>query len=216
MDLVQEGHVTVNGLVVTEPSTPVDPTRDVICYQGRKVASQQYAYILLNKPQGYTTTTEDPFAEKTVIDLMPAQFKTLNPAGRLDKNTEGVLLLTNDGAVAYKLTHPSFNIDKIYFAHLQGVLTHEHKSRLEKGVVIDGEKTSACRIFHVETCEGETALRISIHEGRKRQIRRMFEKFGYEVLFLKREQQGPLKLGDLEPGQWRELTAVEVDILKRL
>jgi len=216
MDLVKEGYVMVNGVVVTEPSIPIDPAKDTVLCQGKKVAVAQYAYVMLNKPQGYTTTTEDPFAEKTVLDLVPGQFKTLNPAGRLDKNTEGLLLLTNDGAVAYKLTHPSFNIDKVYFARLNKFLSDDHKARLEKGVVLDEAKTSPCKIFHLRTQQGATELRISIHEGRKRQIRRMFEKFGYEVTFLKREQQGPLKLGDLPLGAWRHLTPVEINILKQL
>lgn len=216
MDLVKEGKVSLNGKVILEPSTPVDPERDEVCFEGRKISAEKYEYVLLYKPQGYTTTLEDPFAEKTVLDLMPKDSKNVKPVGRLDKNTEGLLLMTNDGQVAYKLTHPSFHVDKVYFAKIKGILGEENRKKLEKGVVFDGQKTAPCKIFDVQKKTGETSLRIVLREGRKRQVRRMFDVVGHEVVFLKREQQGPLKLGELKPGQFRPLTEQEIKILQKL
>lgn len=216
MDLVKDGKVSVNGKIILEPSTPVDPDKDEVCFEGKKVGAKAYNYVLLYKPEGYTTTCDDPFAEQTVMDLMPENLKYVKPAGRLDKNTEGLLLLTNDGQVAYKLTHPSFYVDKIYFARIKGILSEENRKKLEKGVIFDGQRTAPCKIFDVQKQTGETSLRISIHEGRKRQVRRMFDVLGHDVIFLKREQHGPLKLGDLKPGAFRNLTEVEITVLKNL
>ena len=216
MSVIQEGKISVNGKVILEPSTKVDPQNDVVCFEGQRVRAQNYEYILLYKPQGYTTTTEDPFAEKIVLDLLPGHLNHVNPVGRLDKNTEGLLLLTNDGRVAQKLTHPSFHVDKVYCATIDGILTEPHKAKLEKGVVFDGQKTFPCKIFDVRREGHETTLRISLHEGRKRQVRRMFDTLGYTVTFLKRERQGPLTLDGLKPGQWRPLTKQEIENIQTL
>ncbi|MCX5681564.1 MAG: pseudouridine synthase [Candidatus Omnitrophica bacterium] len=216
MDLIKDGKVSLNGEIILEPSTPVDPQRDEVCFEGRRVCAEKYEYVLLYKPLGYTTTLEDPFAEKIVSDLLPENLKNVKPVGRLDKNTEGLLLLTNDGQIAYKMTHPSFHVDKIYFARIKGVLKEQDKGQLEKGVVFDGQKTAPCKIFDVRREKEETTLRIVLREGRKRQVRRMFDVLGYEVIFLKREQQGPLKLGELKPGEIRRLTEQEIQILQKL
>lgn len=216
MDFVKEGKVSVNGQIILEPSTPVDPKQDEICFEGKKVGVKAYDYILLYKPQGYTTTLEDPFAEKLVLDLIPQNLKHIKPVGRLDKETVGLLLLTNDGSVAHKLTHPSFHIDKIYFVEIKGMLRKEDKEHLEKGVFFEGQKSAPCKIFDIKKDKEKTSLRIAIHEGRKRQVREMFGALRYPVIFLKREQQGPLKLGGLKPGEFRALTATEITILKNL
>lgn len=216
MDLVKEGKVSVNGRIVLEPSTPVDVNKDEIFFENKKVGVKTYDYVLLYKPQGYTTTLEDPFAEKLVLELIPENLKHVKPVGRLDKNTEGLLLLTNDGNVAHKLTHPSFHIDKIYLVEIKGVLRNEDKEHLEKGVVFKGRKSAACKIFDIKKDKDRTTLRIAIHEGRKRQVREMFGALKYPVVFLKREQQGPLKVGSLKPGEFRLLTASEITVLKNL
>ncbi len=216
MDHILEGKVTLNGQLTLEPSTPVDAENDVICFEGQEVSAQKNTYVLLYKPQGYTTTTDDPHAEKIVLDLLPSNLRHLNPVGRLDKNTEGLLVLTNDGEVAQKMTHPSFHVDKVYFVTVKGVLSDVDKTRLEKGVIFDGQRTAPAKIFDVRRAKEETSLRITIHEGRKRQVRRMFDVLGYEVIFLKREKQGPLRLDGLSVGQWRFLAPEEVNIIKQL
>jgi pseudouridine synthase len=216
MELIQQGKVTLNGNLVVEPSTPVDPKKDVVCFEGQIVRAQKCEYILLYKPQGYTTTTEDPFAEKIVLDLLPGHLRHLNPVGRLDKNTEGLLLLTNDGQVTQKMTHPSFYVDKVYFATIDGVLDEQDKRSLEQGVIFDDQKTAPAKIFDLRRGTSETTLRITIHEGRKRQIRRMFDALGYTVTFLKRERQGPLTLDGLKPGEWRALTKQEIENIQKL
>jgi 23S rRNA pseudouridine2605 synthase len=216
MVCVQQGKVTVNGKLVTEPSMPVDGAKDRICFEGKEVCAQKNDYVLLYKPQGYTTTTDDPFADRIVLDLLPAHLRHLNPAGRLDKNTEGLLLLTNDGQAAQKLTHPRFGVDKVYLVTIEGVLTDGHKKCLEQGVIFDDQKTAPAKIFDLRKGASETSLRITIHEGRKRQIRRMFEALGYHVSFLKRERQGPLTLEGLKLGEWRFLTRQEIEAIHRI
>ncbi|MDD3374552.1 MAG: pseudouridine synthase [Candidatus Omnitrophica bacterium] len=216
MELIQSGKVSVNDRIVFEPSTPVDPQKDKVCVDKKLISSKQYEYILLNKPAGYTTTSKDPFAKKTVFDLLPKEFKKLNPVGRLDKDTEGLLIFTNDGDLAYKLTHPKFNIDKVYKVIIVGQLKPESRAVLEKGVVLDGKKTATCKISDIRVSDNQTTLLIKIHEGRKRQVRLMFGQIKHFVRYLKREEQGPVKLGSLKLGKWRQLTSQELRSLKAL
>lgn len=216
MELVQSQRVSVNGRINCESSTPIDPSKDAVRVDQKLIKGQQYQYILLNKPAGYTTTSKDPFAKKTVFELLPRNLKSLNPVGRLDRETEGLLVFTNDGDLAYKLTHPKFNIDKVYKVTIVGVLKPEIRLRIEKGIVVDGKKTAQCNIFDVRTSVNQTTLAIKIHEGRKRQVRVMFGKMKHYVRYLKREEQGPLKLGTLKLGKWRDLTSQEIRSLKEL
>lgn len=215
MDIIQEGRVELNGQVCREPSTSVDASRDQVFVDGKRIQGKEYDYVVLNKPAGYTTTKSDRHAEKTILDLLPGKFRHLSPAGRLDRDTEGLLLLTNDGDAAYRLTHPKFNVDKTYFARITGRLEEDRKKRLEQGVVIEGKKTSACRIKDVKVLKDKTELAITIHEGRKRQIRLMFASAGHKVIYLKRLAQGPLVLGALKIGQWRLLSQIEIEQLKK-
>lgn len=215
-DLVRAGRVALNGRVCREPSTPVDSRRDRVRVDGREVNEQSHAYVLLNKPAGYTTTKADRFARKTVLDLLPPEFRHLSPGGRLDKDTEGLLLLTNDGDAAYRLTHPKFNVGKTYFVRISGRLGAEQKDRLENGVVIGGRKTAPAEIKQVQFRGGQTGLTMTIHEGRKRQVRLMFAAAGHKVVYLKRIAQGPLTLGTLKRGKWRALSQREIDALKKL
>jgi len=215
MELVQDGKVSVNGQIVKEPSYGVCED-DKVSFLGKPVTKKEFDYVLLNKPLDVTTTLKDPFAKKTVIDILPQNLKHLNPVGRLDKNTEGLLLLTNDGDLAHRLTHPKFNIDKVYFVTISKPLRTRDKIRLEKGIILEGRKTSPCRIDDIRADHGKISLRMTIHEGRKRQIRLMFSALRYKVIYLKREQQGPLVLGDLKPGAWRKLKSNEIESLKNL
>ena len=216
LDIIKEGRVVLNGKICQEPSTPVDPSRDHVSVDDKKIKSKKYDYVLLNKPTGYTTTKSDQHAKKTVIDLLPQKFRHLSPVGRLDKDTEGLLLLTNDGDVAYQLTHPKFNVDKVYFVRILGRLGLDQKKLVQSGVYIDGKKTFPAKIRNVRPLKSQTELMITVHEGRKRQIRYMFAKVGCRVIYLKRLNQGPLTLGSLKKGMCRTLTKKEIMELQKL
>jgi len=169
----------------------------------------------LHKPGGYVTTVSDRFAEKTVFDLLPLCYSHLAPVGGLGKDTEGLLLFTNDGDLAYRLTHPKFNVYKKYFVRISGLLKESQKERIQKGVVVDDKKTAPAKIENIIWRGNETELFLTIHEGRKRQIRLMFPQVGHSVVYLRRVMQGPLQLGDLKKGQYRELKDFEVELLNK-
>jgi len=209
LDVIFAGRVSVNGRCVTEPSFAVRPGTDRVFFDGRPVGSAVKAYVLLHKPKGVVTTKRDRFAAKTIPDLLPEDLKNLNPVGRLDKDTTGLLLLTNDGDLAHQLMHPSFGVDKIYRVYLDRPLAAVDQKKLERGVVLDGKRTLPCRIRR-----GAEDVEVTLHEGRKRQIRRMFDKAGYVVKELKRLRHGPLDLGDLESGAYRRLSPREISVLK--
>ena len=218
MDFIQQGRVKLNGQVHKEPSTPVDPQKDKIEVDGKPVASQKYSYILLNKPKDYVTTKAEFKGEKSVLELLPKSLQHLVPAGRLDKDTEGLLLLTNDGDLAYRLTHPKFNVEKTYFVSVYGMLVPAERRKLESGILIDGEKTSPVKIKDIKPLKDRTKtdFLLVMHEGKKRQIRLMCEAVGRKVAYLKRVAQGPLVLGNLQTGKWRELTRDELDQLQKI
>ncbi len=219
MDFIFAGRVTVNGQTVREPATPIDPKQDKIGVDGNEIKEKAYHYVVLNKPAGYVTTKKDPFASRTVFDLLPKDFRHLVPVGRLDKDTEGLLLLTNDGDLTYALTHPRFNIDKVYRAKIKGTLDAKDRQVLEQGIVLEPNqpRTAPAQIKVVRPtsrdCQGATEFTITIHEGRKRQIRLMIASLGKKVLELKRIAQGPLQLGDLASGHWRLLNKTEIEQL---
>ena len=214
LELIFQGHVAVNGRIMTEPSADVDPGRDKISVNGREIETKAYTYILLNKPSGYVTTKEDRFAAQTVFDLLPPVMRHLAPVGRLDKDTEGLLLLTNDGDLAYQLTHPKFQIKKVYFVRIEGKLDLEKKRKLEQGILLDDQKTAPAGVEQIKYGKNQTEFYLTIHEGRKRQIRRMLAKIGHAVVYLKRVAQGPLQLGNLKSGQWRLLNERELEGLR--
>ena len=214
-DLICQGGVKVNHAIVREPSFMVDDKKDSVCVEGKEVTVQSLQYVLLHKPAGYVTTVSDRFAEKTVFDILPSSYKGLFPVGRLDKETEGLLLLTNDGDLAYRLTHPKFNAYKKYFVRISGKLHDKEKQKIEQGVMVEGKKTAPARITHVIFRGDKTELYLTIHEGRKRQIRLMFPQVGHQVVYLKRVAQGALELGHLPIGLYRELTKQEVELLKK-
>lgn len=215
MTIIQTGCVRVNGETVQEPSYDVKGDENITVH-GRKVEVKHYAYIMLHKPPGYTTTKDDPHALKTILDLLPKNLHHLSPVGRLDRDSEGLLLLTNDGTWAFHLTHPKFHLDKTYVVKAKGKLSETDQKRLMKGITVDNEKTAPCRIEQVSYNGPDTELQITIHEGKKRQIRRMLWAVGHTVYFLKRISIGSLSLGDLSLGKWRELTLEEIERLKRV
>ncbi len=208
-DAICSGRVRVAGRVIKEPSFAVDETAPV-SLDGRDVFLGDSVTILLHKPRGVTSTVADPFAEKTVLELLPESLRRVHPVGRLDKDTTGLLLLTNDGTLTHRVIHPSFEIEKGYRVSLDRALSEDDRLTLERGVLLDGKRTAPCRIKKLSGAEVE----MTIHEGRKRQVRRMFAERGYHVRALCRVRQGFLTLGALKPGEWRYLTADEVKKLK--
>lgn len=220
-DLITSGFVTVNGAVVRELGVRVDPTRDVVRVRGERVApTARKLYLLMNKPAGVVTTVKDPHGRRTVLDLLPVRWRDerVYPVGRLDHNTEGVLLLTNDGDLALRLTHPRYALAKEYHALVEGRPTPEELARLAAGILLPGETrpTAPARAWLLRENSSEAAwVGLELHEGRNRQARRMFDAIGHPVIQLRRVRVGPLTLGDLAPGQTRELAAREAETLRR-
>lgn len=203
-DLVRAGKVTINGKVAVIGQS-VDETKDVVVAQGKEVKLQlEKVYYLVNKPRYVISSVTDPEGRKTVTSLVP--FKGhLFPVGRLDFMSEGLMLLTNDGELANKLTHPKYEVEKTYHVQVKGNLTEAKKSRLEKGVVIDGSRTAPAVIENVLPEAERTWFDITIHEGRNRQIRKMCEVVDLPVMRLIRTHLGPYGLGELKPGEYRAI-----------
>lgn len=217
-ELIQRGQVRVNGETVRELGTKVEVGADAVEVDGKlvKAASKNY-YIMLNKPVGYVSTVKDQFDRPTVIDLLQDEIKSrIFPVGRLDYDTQGLLLLTNDGDFTYKVTHPKFKVDKTYIATLKGGLTIRGLQMLRRGVVIDGYKTAPAEVEILSAEQGKTMVRITIHEGKNRQVRKMMEAVGSKVTALERISIGKVALGNLPLGRWRYLTSHEINYLKNL
>ena len=219
VSLIEAGKVTVNGKTVTEKGFRVDALADKIFVDGQELSadiSLEKRYFIFNKPKGVMTTLQDPHAEKTVADFFQDVSARVFPVGRLDRDTTGLLLLTNDGELAFRLTHPKFGVEKRYRARVAGVVTDEKTKYLEKGVDLEEGRTAPCVIQIESKAPKETILYVTLHEGKKRQIRRIFEKIGHRVLELERLNFGPLSLGDLRFGQKRELKPHEVRQLEEV
>ena len=213
--LIAQGLVKINGEVVTELGTKVRP-KDEVKVDGRKIVPEQPVYIVLNKPKGYITTTSDPEGRDTVLDLIDLPGKErIYPVGRLDRNTTGVLLLTNDGEFAQKLTHPSFEIKKVYKVTLDKKPSKEHMLAWVEGVELEDGYMSFEQVGWVEEDE-DTVLGVEIHSGRNRIVRRMFEHFGYEVMALDRVLFGEFDKLKLGRSKWRFLTEKEIAYVERL
>lgn len=215
-EIIAEGRVKVNGKVV-EAGFDVDEYKDSVTLDGKKITfKQNFEYYIMNKPKGYVTTVKDDKGRKTVMDLLPKNISRIYPVGRLDYDTEGLLILTNDGELTNRLTHPRNEVTKTYLVKTEQPITEEKVNILRKGVVIDGVKTKKCNIRIVETNKSFTKLHITISEGRNRQVRKMFEAVSSSVDFLKRIKIGELSLQGLNRGEYRKLTAFEIDYLKNL
>lgn len=210
-ELIESGAVKVN-FTTARLGTEIDPEKDVVTIHGKKVQTlDNKIYIALNKPSGYVTTRKDEFDRKTVMELVP-QNQNLKPVGRLDAETEGLLIFSNDGDFINHLLHPRYEFEKEYRAKVSGKFTDKEKQKLESGVVIDARKTSPSQITIIRQSENETFLRIVIHEGRNRQIRKMFAQIHCHVKYLQRIRIGKIKLGDLETGHFRPLTPEEINV----
>ena len=211
-ELVREGRVTVNGRRA-EIGQSVNPDRDVVAVDGRRVyfaRKKQYRYLMMNKPRGYVTTLSDELGRRCVTDLLAGVEERVYPIGRLDLNTEGLLLFTSDGKFANDLMHPSRAVNKTYRVTVRPEVTEDQLVKLTAGVYLDGRKTAPADVRVLTKEPGRVGLEIIIHEGRNRQIRRMCEAVGLEVARLKRTAVGPLRLGMLKPGTCRELTTEEL------
>jgi len=213
-EIIQKGDITVNGRIITELGFKVKTTDDVR-YKNRKLSSEKKVYILLNKPKDYVTTADDPHAERTVLDLIGDRCKErVYPVGRLDKSTTGVLLLTNDGELAGKLTHPKYQRKKIYHVFLDRVVAKNDLFKLTEGIDLEGELVVADAASYADQ-EDRTQIGIELHSGQNRVVRRLFEKLGYRVKKLDRVYFAGLTKKNLPRGKWRFLSEKEVNMLKR-
>lgn len=213
--MIRKGQVCINGETAKKPEQKVDTGSDLVEVQGKAVSYRRYRYFLLHKPAGCVSATEDA-REKTVLSLLPKELqKDLFPVGRLDKDTEGLLLLTNDGDLAHRLLSPKKHVDKTYYARIQGVVTDEDAKAFSEGVDIGDEKRTLPANLEIIKSDEESEILLTIHEGRFHQVKRMFEARGKKVVYLKRMTMGPLKLEqELEIGTYRELTRAELEALE--
>jgi 23S rRNA pseudouridine2605 synthase len=220
--MIREGRVTVNGRVVTELGTRADAGRDHIKVDGKLITrAEPHRYILLYKPKEVMTTVEDPQGRRTVIDLVRGVRERIYPVGRLDYHSEGLVLLTNDGELAFKVSHPTHGSVKTYHVKVRGVPEERLVDKLQRGITIDGKRTLPCQIDRISTTgrgedEGNSWFEVKLREGRTQQIRKMFQAMGHPVSKLKRVAIGPLSDPQLTPGLWRELTKREVKMLETM
>ncbi|MFO7981578.1 MAG: pseudouridine synthase, partial [Candidatus Aminicenantes bacterium] len=211
--LIEQGRVRVNGKVVTMLGTKIIPKQDKVEVDGKTVKPEEKLYLMLNKPPGFLVTLDDPFNRLTIKTLLPDLGVRVFPVGRLDLNSEGLLLLTNDGELAHHLMHPRYNIKKVYMVRIKGQIQSRDLKELSRGVHLDNQRISPDKVKLIKEDSDTSLLKVEIHEGKKREIRRMFQSIGCQVVSLKRIQFAGLKLGNLEKGKWRYLTPKEIKIL---
>lgn len=218
-EYILAGKVKVNGNIVTELGTKVNPKKDIIEFEGKRVNNNiKKVYVLLNKPIDYVTTVKDQFSRNTVVDLVKNAGNNLLPVGRLDMYTSGALILTNDGDFIFRVTHPKHEVEKTYTVTLRGKVTNEDVENLRQGVIIDDDyktKPAKVRIMKIDEEKNLSRLEIVIHEGKNRQVRKMCEAIGKKVIALHRSKIENIGVKDLKIGQWRYLTAKEIDILMK-
>jgi pseudouridine synthase len=214
--LMLDGRVTVNGATMRELGTKADAAHDDIRVDGRRVkVAEQHRYILLNKPPRFMTTRSDPERRPTVLDLLKGVREYVYPVGRLDFDSEGLLILTNDGDLAARLTHPRHGVVRVYEARVLGVPDAHDLDRLRRGIAIDGRPTEPADIEAIGGKSGHATLRVTIREGRNRQVRKMCDAIGHPVTALRRVAIGPIRDARLKVGAWRELTGEEVERLRK-
>ena len=211
---LKKGQVTVNGEIIKKPEVKIDETKDDICFQGQPLLYEAVQYFLLNKPAGCVTATRDNLSE-TVMSFLPDNRRDdLFPVGRLDKDTEGLLLITNDGQLAHELLSPRKHVDKTYFAVIDGEVREEHKQLFLEGLDIGDEELTMPAKLEILKSGEVSEIELTIQEGRFHQVKRMLEAIGTKVTYLKRISMGPLVLGDLKPGEVRILTNSELESLR--
>lgn len=213
-ELISAGKVKVNGVIATDFNLSIDLTHDRLEVDGERLSAKTYEYIVVNKPRGIVTTCNDEMGRQSVLALLPEDLAHLKPVGRLDMDSEGLLLLTNDGNVAQNLSHPSKHVFKRYEALVQGAISDSALLQMAKGMRLDDGVTLPAEVKLMQRNADESIFEIAIHEGRNRQIRRMCAKLGYPIIRLVRVAIGGLQLGELEAGEWRHLTVHELKALK--
>jgi len=215
---IAEGRVRVNGRIVQELGEKIDPAKDRVVAGGKpvRVEEEKPVYILLNKPAGRVVSVKDPFGRPTVLDLLGRLAVRVYPVGRLDLDTEGALLLTNDGDLALKLTHPRYGVTKSYEVRVEGEPREEDLDKIRRGLFLEGRRTAPARVALLRRGHRFATLKVDIHEGRKREIRKLFEAIGCPVESLVRVDFAGLTLEGLKTGEWRYLRTAEVQRLKRL
>lgn len=209
-ELIRDGRVTVDGQTITELGFKADPQQATILFDGQPISREQKVYILLNKPTGYVTTLSDPQGRPIVTDLLPEVKERVFPVGRLDVDTQGALLLTNDGRLSQYILHPSNEVTKTYVALVKGIPGRAGLAKLERGIIIEGKKTWPARVKIVRRQANNATLELIIHEGRKRQVRKMLSAIGHPVISLTRIAYGNLHLGKLPSGKYRLLTLTDL------
>ena len=215
--LITDGKIKLTGKVVTDLATDINIDNDVVMYDGKKLKiTNHFTYVMFYKPKGCVTTASDEQGRKTIYDYIDITDKRLFPVGRLDYNSEGLLLLTNDGDMAFKLTHPSNEVPKTYLVKVEGELKENELNTLRCGVMLDGTLTKRCKLKLKEFDGKISSFEMTIFEGRNRQIRRMFEAIGKEVIFLKRIAIGDVRLGGLSRGKTRFLNDKEIEFLRKI
>lgn len=215
-EIILAGKVKVNGSIVKELGFKIDETKDTVVVDGKLLESEEAkVYILLNKPVGYITTVSDEFGRRKVIDLLKGIEERVYPVGRLDYDTSGLLILTNDGDLAYKITHPKYEKNKKYIAKVSGIPKEKELQEFRNGLIIEDYITSKAKVEILEIVEKNAILEITIHEGKNRQVRKMCSKIGHPVIELKRVKIGEIKLGNIKEGEWRHLTQKEIEFLNR-
>lgn len=216
-ELIKLGKVKINGQIITDMGVTVEPSIDEICVNDQVIKPEKSkVYIMLNKPEGYVTTLSDEFSRPTVVDLTKSIAERIYPVGRLDYGTSGLLIMTNDGDLAYQLTHPKHEVSKTYIAKIMGEMNKNEINQFQTGIDIGGYITAPA---HIETLEKQSQIslvQVMIHEGKNRQIRRMFDKINHPVVQLKRIAIGELNLNKLHLGKWRHLVDEEINYLKSL
>ncbi|HHU49042.1 MAG: pseudouridine synthase [Caldicoprobacterales bacterium] len=217
-ELIRQGRVFLNGKQVTKMGTIINPDKDVVTLDQNQHLElvEEKIYIMLNKPQGIITSVYDPQGRKTVLEHMGWKGSRIFPVGRLDFDTEGLLILTNDGEFAFTMTHPKHQVEKGYYCVVKGLPKPQAINRLKHGVDIGGFVTSPAEVEYTGKSNGNAIFRLTIHEGKNRQVRRMFEAIGHPVIYLRRERIGNLTLGELNTGLWRYLSHKEVIDFKLL
>ncbi|MFO7814302.1 MAG: pseudouridine synthase [Halanaerobiales bacterium] len=215
-EIIAEGRVKVNGEVVTAMGTKVDPQKDKIEVDGEELEKEKKMYLKLYKPTGYITTVQDPQGRKTVMDLIDGVDKRIYPAGRLDLDSSGLLILTNDGDLTHKITHPSHQLDKEYEVVINGRLHKKDIKQFKEGIDLQEGRTASAQIKKINEDSKNTTYKVIIHEGMNRQLRRMFDVLGYKVVSLIRVRIGNITLGSLKPGNYKALSKEEVQDLLRL
>ncbi len=216
-ELIRQGKVKVNGAFIYQPATLVDPEKDEVYVSGSRISiPAEKIYIMFNKPVGCVATCADEKGRRTVLDYIKGIDARIYPVGRLDFTTEGLLLLTNDGELTNILTHPRHAVSKRYLAVVDSLVTREEADALEKGVFLDGSKTAPAKIKILRAAPDRTEMTIILREGKNREVRRMFETIGKQVVFLKRISVGDLNLGPLKKGKFRFLEKSEIEYLKNL